>query len=102
MGKGKRLTETERRRLADWEHAAGYTTVADQELGIDSHGCMVVLIVVRREDREEAPLLGFTYRYSSEQNFFEDDSPVLVKLEPCETTVIEYYQADGEDWSEYL
>lgn len=99
----KCLTVKEKARLADWGNAAGFEPVAEQELFMDSHGCNVVLMVVRYEGHSERdPLYGFTYRYSSEERFFEDDPMELVPIEGETVTKIEYKRADGEDWQDHI
>ncbi len=95
------LSERDRRRLADEENAAGYEYIAEQDLGMDSHGCNVVLVVIRHGSKDSR-LEGFTYRYSSEERFFEDESPTLIALQSREVTTVEYYQAEGRAWSDYV
>lgn len=99
----KTLTKEDKERLAYWENAAGLEPVADQQLFMDSHGCNVVLMVVRHEGHGDGdPLYGFTYRYSSEERFYEDDPMDLVAIESTEVVKIEYRRVDGEDWSDHI
>jgi hypothetical protein len=82
---------------------AGLTNVDEQELFMDTHGCNVVLVVCKDVGGD---LVGFTYRYSSEEHFYDLDPNELFPLisvnkHPCtleEVKKIEYKRADGEEW----
>lgn len=89
------LTVEEKEKLANWEDAAGLEPVAEQELFMDSHGCNVVLMVCKQADQS---LVGFTFRYSSEERFYDDDPMETFAIESEQVTETRYKRADGEDW----
>jgi len=93
-----KITEDQKRGLVDGYEVPGLEVIDEQELFMDNHGCNVVLIVVKK-DGDDRPL-GFTYRYSSEENFYDDDPMELVPLEPREVVKIEYSRVDGKNWND--
>jgi len=90
-----RLTVADKENLLNEEPAAGLTYVCTQDLGMDSHGCNVVLVVCC--DVDCVPY-GFTCRYSSEAWEFEDDPMEAVQLSVKEVVAEEYVRADGQEW----
>lgn len=94
------LIVEEKRSLANEDDAAGLEYVGEQELFMDSHGCNVVLVAVRENDRPESQLLGFTFRRSSEEWFYDDDPMELVPIVAEELKVIQYTPMDGRNWFE--
>ena len=43
-------------------------------------------------------LVGFTFRYSSEERFYDDDPMETFAIESEQVTETRYKRADGEDW----
>ena len=78
---------------------AGLVAVDEQELFMDSHGCNVVLIVCKDEQDQ---LVGFTYRYSSEEAFYDDDPMETFPLVWKQVTIVQYSHADGTEWNELV
>jgi hypothetical protein len=94
-----KLTTEEKELLADWQDAAELTVVDEQDLFMDNHGCNVVLVVCR--DPEDQ-LVGFTYRYSSEERFYDDDPMETIPVVARQVQSFEYDRADGDDWNEHV
>ncbi len=90
------LTAAEREAIVNGEKHPKYEFVATQELHMDSHGCNVVLAVLRVP--AEHRIVGFTYRYSSEEPFFEDDPDELIGLIAREVTEWKYFRKSGKEW----
>ena len=100
------LTPNDKKELADEYdgsgRAAGLVTAdePEQDLFMDSHGCMVILVPCRRESDDA--LYGFLYRRSSEEAFFDTRPMEAFPIVGKEVARIEYSLASGEDWSDLL
>jgi hypothetical protein len=94
------ITAEQKRDLADGYEVSGLEFIAEDQLFMDSHGCQVVLVVVKKHGSDQ--LLGFTYRYSSEESFYEDDPMELVPVRPREVVKTVYDRYDMKPWIESL
>jgi len=90
-----KLTVEDKKALVDWQESAGLRTEDFQELGMDSRGCNVCLVLCLDEDNNKH---GFLYRYSSEEHFYDEDPMETFPVVGVETTTIIWVRADGEDW----
>lgn len=70
--------------------------VAEEELFMDSHGLMIVLVVLKH--RQSGGLYGFLYERSSEEAFF--DNVELLPLMAESVVVTKYSRSDGKPWVE--
>ena len=93
-----KITKKQKHDLVMGYDVPGFEIIDEQDLFMDSHGCNVVLVVVKK-DGDDCPL-GFTYRYSSEESFYDEDPMELVPLETREVVKVEYPRADGKDWGD--
>jgi hypothetical protein len=92
------LSEEQRREFIDDNtfEVDGWKLVDEQELGMDSHGLMKVLVVIA--NAKNGGLKGFYYERSSEEYLFEDyvEDP-LVDLVAQPISTIEYLRMDGKE-----
>lgn len=94
------LTKEQRKELVyDGESGEIYVE-AEQEIGMDSHGCNVVLVVCKVPNVDS--LMAFTYRYSSEENFFDVDPDEMIAVKEYEKTVTVYERRDGMKLGELI
>ncbi len=93
---GIRLTTEQQKILAGYEsgHIDAYEPVGEQELGMDSHGAMRMITVVKCPDDK---LRAFLWDHTSEESLFEFDGE-LFDVTPKEVVKTEYVRDDGESW----
>lgn len=97
------LTAAEKRELSDLGSGRASGLIAkllEQDLFMDSHGCMVILVPCVRES--DGALFGFTYRQSSEEQFFDEDPMEAIPIVGKEVVKIEYSPENGKEWSEIV